>query len=100
MENLYEVRSIGEIPKKTIQLAFVLDEESWTIWISMSGHGAIIREAGLEKRNCLGGLVRPQDGRVSGDSGLLSGVRRRKTMLQVVDAIGQFLGVQFRLEKP
>ena len=99
MNTPYEVKSIGEISKKTIQLAFVLDEESWTIWVSRSGHGAIIREAGLEKRNCLGGWVRPLDGLVSGDSGLLSGIRRRKTMLQVVDAIGQFLGVQFRLER-
>lgn len=99
MISLYEVKSIGELPKKAIQLAFVLDEESWTIWISRSGHGAILRDAGLSKRNCCGGWVRPLDGRVSGDSGLLGGVKH-KTMMQVADAIGQFLGIQFRLERP
>ena len=97
MKTPYEVKPIGEIPKKAVQLAFVLDEDSWTIWISRSGHGAILREAGLSKRDCRGGWVRPQDGRVSGNSGLLGGLQST-TMLQVADALGQFLGIQFRLE--
>jgi hypothetical protein len=92
----YEVRTVGEIPKKAVQLAFVLDDDSWTIWISRSGHGAILREAGLTAHNCRGGWVRPVQGRISGDSGLLGGVRRRD-LLSVADAIGRVLGTQLRL---
>jgi hypothetical protein len=93
----YKVESIGEIQKKAVQLAFVLDEESWTVWISRSGHEAIIREAGLDKCNCRGGWIRPRDGLISGNSGLLGGVKYTD-MLQIADAMGKFLGVQFRLE--
>lgn len=92
----YEAKTLGDIPKKAVQLAFVLDAESWTIWVSRSGYGAILREAGLAARNCRGGWVRPVEGRISGDSGLLGGVRP-EDMLSVADAIGRVLGTQLRL---
>ena len=54
-----------------VQLAFIADTTTFTLRISRSGHNKLLREHGLEWRDCVGGWIFVDQGKIVFNSGTL-----------------------------
>jgi hypothetical protein len=80
--------------RKMPQVAFAVNHDNGSIFISRSGHGAMMREFNLDRSEHEGGWFWPRQNKIRFVSGLLGGVSG-DNQNDVQNAIGAFSGVIF-----
>lgn len=96
--NPYEVRLdfILEDIREEIQLAYAINNDTFDIIISKSGHDKIMRKSGLDKHSFSGGWIFIKQEKITFYSGSLGRVKPKHRKL-IVDAICNTLKMHLRV---
>ena len=81
--------------KNCKQIAFAVNQDNFNIILSKSGHSAIMRKFGYDKRDFEGGWIFPSKRKIIFYSGTLGEVPKKRQRL-IANAISNKLGINLR----